>query len=112
MKFKFDQTKKEAFKDLLGKIAEMYDPEQIVLFGSQARGDFNSTSDFDILLVDCNIKRHLSDVYTLESSLGFDVLKSTTEDLKKYKDSANNVLAIAQREGVAVYSKASKLLVD
>lgn len=111
MTFKFDPSKRHDLIALITEIAQMYDPERIILFGSQARGDFSPDSDFDFVLVDCHAPTKLAHVYRLKSPLIFDCLKATTEQLNKFKSSANHVLAMAQREGVEIYNREFKLLI-
>src|SRR6185312_10842041 len=52
----YDQNKKLEFLRLLDLVVEKYDPEKIILFGSQATGKWNRDSDFDLALVDVHIK--------------------------------------------------------
>jgi len=116
MNFKFNQTKKAELKKLISLIVEMYDPDRIVLFGSQARGDWNQESDFDIFVVDCNIKRPMGEVnsaaYRANIELQFDCLKTTSADMLKFKNSTNHVLAHAQREGVDIYNKKENITIE
>jgi len=44
---KVDQT----LKDIVQRLAEVYQPERIYLFGSRARGDFRPESDYDLLVI-------------------------------------------------------------
>jgi predicted nucleotidyltransferase len=41
----------EKIKDFCDKIAEAYNPQKIILFGSHARGDAGEDSDVDILVI-------------------------------------------------------------
>lgn len=116
MTFKFNPAKKDELKKLISLIVEMYDPAQILLFGSQARGTWTEDSDFDILVIDGTIKRSIGEVNSQAArnriDLYFDALKTTTEDMIKFKNSVNHVLAKAQREGVVLYDKKNKITVE
>lgn len=59
---KVDPEKIEKFKILLQFIISHYDPEQVMLFGSQIRGDWNRDSDFDIFIIQPKIK--MTDLYS------------------------------------------------
>lgn len=37
-------------EDLVGRIAERFSPDKIILFGSRARGDVGLDSDIDLLV--------------------------------------------------------------
>lgn len=50
-KQKIDSTVKRAMADMVRRIVERFHPETIILFGSRARGDANSDSDVDLLVV-------------------------------------------------------------
>lgn len=41
----------EKLDDLVGRLAQAYQPERIYLFGSHARGDAGKDSDLDLLVV-------------------------------------------------------------
>lgn len=109
MTYKFDQSKKEQLKRLVDLIVEMYAPERIVLFGSQARGDWKPESDFDIFVVDAQIKRPMGEIHSAAAKTGirllYDALKTSSADIEKFKDSTNHVLSKMSSEGVDLYNK-------
>jgi len=41
----------DALAQIVGRLIEAYQPEQIYVFGSKARGDDGTDSDFDLLVV-------------------------------------------------------------
>jgi len=41
----------ELLAEIVRRIRAVSDPEQIILFGSQARGDFRPDSDLDLLVI-------------------------------------------------------------
>lgn len=41
----------QALVGILERLIEAYQPERVYLFGSKARGDFGSDSDFDVMVV-------------------------------------------------------------
>ena len=86
-------------------------PEAIWLFGSRARGDQRSDSDFDILVVlpdalgaKARDYRHALDPL-LGSGLPCDVLPCSVSDFEQAKDEPGTIVHTAVREGRLLYSK-------
>jgi predicted nucleotidyltransferase len=44
-------TNDVSLREITRRLVEAYEPEQVYLFGSRARGDADSDSDYDLLLV-------------------------------------------------------------
>lgn len=86
------------------RIVRDFDPLQIILFGSQARGDADPDSDIDLLVVFAeltdkrktavDIGRALADVPVAK-----DILVSTPEELERSRTRIGSVLRYAQQEG-------------
>ena len=86
------------------RIVQDFDPLQIILFGSQARGDADPDSDIDLLVVfseltdkrktAIDIGRALSDVPVAK-----DIIVSTPEELERSRTRIGSVLRYAQQEG-------------
>ena len=86
-------------------------PDAIWLFGSRARGDQRSDSDFDILVVQPDALgaktrdyRHALDPL-LGSGLPCDVLPCSASDFEQAKDEPGTIVHTAVREGRLLYSK-------
>ena len=103
---------------LLGKmvqaIVDEVDPEQVILFGSRARGDERENSDIDLIVVESEPfgperSRHKELVRLYHALAGFhvpaDVLVFSHEDIDYWRDSLNHVLARALREGTVLYER-------
>jgi predicted nucleotidyltransferase len=87
-------------------------PHQIVLFGSQARGDASDASDVDLLIITgepiqngqqrmemmTHLWRALSDVRGPK-----DLLVYSRGEVDKWKEAPNHVIARALREGTTLY---------
>ncbi len=86
------------------RIVREFDPLQIILFGSQARGDADQNSDIDLIVVfseladkrktAIDIRRALSDVPVAK-----DIIVSTPEELERGRTRIGSVLRYAQQEG-------------
>ena len=94
-------------------VAEV-DPEQVILFGSRARGDAREDSDVDLIVVEAEPfgperSRHREMVRLYHALAGFrvaiDVLVYSRDDVEYWRDSLNHVLARALREGRTLYER-------
>ena len=96
--------------DIIRRIVEVAQPQQIILFGSAARGDMNRHSDVDLLIVkDGAHRRHLAGrIYENLYGAGapVDVVVVTPADVERYKDSHALIIRPALREGRVVYEAA------
>lgn len=96
--------------DVIRRIVEVAQPQQIILFGSAARGDMNRHSDVDLLIVkDGAHRRHLAgriyeNLYGV--AVPVDVVVVTPADVERYRDSHALVIKPALREGRVVYEAA------
>ena len=95
-------------------IVDKVDPEQVILFGSRARGDEPENSDIDLIVVEAEPFgperiRHKEIVRLYHALAGFgvpaDVLVYSHEDVDYWRDSLNHVLARALREGKVLYER-------
>ena len=90
------------------RIVRDFDPLQIILFGSQARGDADRQSDIDLLVVfseladkrktALDILRSLADLPVAK-----DILVSTPEELERSRTRIGSVLRYAQQEGKVLW---------
>jgi predicted nucleotidyltransferase len=100
----------ETLDDIIQRVVEIAQPEQVILFGSAARGDMGPNSDVDLLVVkDGANRRGLSarirrNLYGIRAAV--DVIVVTPDDLERFKDSHGLVIKPALREGTVVYEAA------
>ena len=96
--------------DIIRRIVEVAQPEQIILFGSAARGDMNRHSDVDLLVVKEGAHRGHLTKQIYKSLRGaeapIDVVVATPADVKRYKNSHALVIKPALQEGRVVYETA------
>ena len=95
-------------------LVEEADPEQVILFGSRARGDSCEHSDVDLVVVEAEPfgperSRH-KEMMRLRRALRpfrvpVDVLVYSRDDVDYWRDSLNYVLARAMREGTVLYER-------
>ena len=95
-------------------IIEEVDPELILLFGSRASGKVDGNSDVDLVVVERDPfgphrprKNELTRIRNALSSFRVpkDILVYSEDEMEKWKDSINHVLAQALREGKLLYER-------
>lgn len=100
--------------EMVEAIVAEVDPEQVILFGSRARGEEEERSDIDLIVVEAEPfgakrSRHKELVRLYHAIAGFpvaaDVLVYSHEDVDYWRDSLNHVLARALREGKVLYER-------
>ena len=100
--------------EMVQAIVDEVDPEQVILFGSRARGDQREHSDVDLIVVEAEPfgperSRHKELVRLYHALAGFrvpaDVLVYSHDDVDYWRGSLNHVLARALREGKVLYER-------
>src|SRR5947209_18631888 len=107
-------AKKNANGVLIGnmvkRIVKQFDPEQIILIGSQARGDATADSDVDLLVV-MDVKGSRwekgSEIHLAlhDFPVPMDILVTTPEDFAWRKDVVGTIEWPAFREGKVLYAR-------
>src|SRR5262245_4002687 len=102
------RTKRTAMQATIGRIVERivekFDPEQVILFGSQARGDAGPDRDVDLLVV-MDVKRSKLDTcLKIRGALHdfivpLDIIVTTPADFAWRKDVVGTIEWPASREG-------------
>ena len=99
---------------MVRKIVDEVDPEQVILFGSRARGDATENSDVDLLVVEAEPfgagrSRYVEEASLYRALAGFgvrkDILIYSRDEVEYWRDSLNNVVARALREGKVLYER-------
>ncbi|MCZ8239867.1 MAG: nucleotidyltransferase domain-containing protein [Leptospiraceae bacterium] len=96
--------------EIINKIEITFQPERIYLFGSYARGEFNESSDLDILVefadfkdkrkLAVEIRKALSDI-----PLPKDILIIKSSEIESYKEKNWSVYSNALKEGKLLYER-------
>ena len=95
-------------------IVDATDPEQVILFGSRARGADKASSDVDLLIVHsepfrAGRSRYRETVRAYEALSGMgvakDILVYSRPEVEYWRDSLNHVVARALREGRVLYER-------
>ncbi len=95
-------------------IVDEVDPEQVILFGSRARGEAAADSDVDFVVVEAapfgaGRDRRAETTRLWRALADFDVSKDillfSRDEVEYWRDSLNHVLARALREGEVLYER-------
>ena len=96
---------------MVDRIVERFQPLQVVLFGSHARGTANAWSDVDLLVVLPDVSDKRAAAVDIRRTLGDlpvckDIVVATPEEIARRGHLAGTVLRSALREGKIVYERA------
>lgn len=95
-------------------IVEKLNPQQVILFGSQARGTARLDSDIDLLIVAAepfrpgrSRRQEMTKAWRLLASFGIstDILVYSQDEIEQWRDTKNHVVARALREGKVLYER-------
>ena len=106
--------KKEAYSDeideMVRRITERFDPDQIILFGSHARGTARPDSDVDLLVVmpvagskretQIAIRCALHDIHVAK-----DIIVATPDEVEKRRNIVGTIIRPALGEGKVLYAR-------
>lgn len=108
MAFALDHALSDRLRRMVDTIVDEVDPVRIVLFGSQARGDADDTSDVDLLIVVeepfRNGRERVETMTRLWRALSNirrpkDLLVYSRDEVERWRDTSNHVVARGLREG-------------
>jgi uncharacterized protein len=88
-----------------------YQPQRIILFGSTARGEANTDSDLDLLVIKETPEPFVQRLETMArlcpSGVHADILVYTPDELRQMVDDGNPFILQALQEGKVVYEAGS-----
>ncbi len=97
-------------EEMVDRIAERFNPEKIILFGSHARGTAGPDSDADLLVVmrvegSRRERATAIDLALLGIDMPADIVVGTPEELERQKDVIGTFIHPAVREGQVLYER-------
>lgn len=112
VRFAFD-SEVDALKQIALSLSALPETEKVFFFGSRSRGDFDGSSDMDILVVISDIKaknRVISALHDIE--LEYDVPVSpvifTSREYEINKELKSGFIGNIEREGIVLYDSKRK----
>lgn len=102
----------ELLTEIVKRIVSAGDPEQIILFGSYARGDFGPDSDLDLLVIEKDVDAPRRESVRLRRALRgllvpIDVIVATPEQIERHRNTIGLIYRPALQEGRVLYDRAS-----
>jgi uncharacterized protein len=96
--------------EITKRIVEISDPDQIILFGSYARGDFGPDSDLDLLIIKDQVtspREEAAKIYRALANtlISVDVVVVSKAYVQRYKDIIGTVVRPALRKGKVIYAR-------
>jgi predicted nucleotidyltransferase len=105
-----DEYTEHAIDTMVQRLVERFGPEQIILFGSHARGTAGPDSDVDLLVVmpfsgskrakQLEMRMALHDI-----SLPKDIILVTPDEVTRRRDIVGTIIRPAMREGKVLYAR-------
>ena len=94
----------EIIAEMTRRIVERFDPLQVILFGSHARGDAHADSDVDLLVVFPEVennRRMRVDIRDVLSDLPVskDIIVTTPDEIRRSEHRLGSILRPAIRDG-------------
>lgn len=92
------------------RLVSRFQPERIIVFGSQARGDAKQGSDLDLLVVvsdAIDIRSATRDMYEVLDDLPIakDIVVATEADIERFGNLVGTILQPALSEGITIYER-------
>ena len=106
------QMEEDEFIDrITERVLQAADPVRVILFGSRARGNAGTDSDYDLMVVERNVADRMTEMVRLSRrlrSLGIpiDLIVVSAGAFEYWKDTPGNVYYEAATEGRRLYEAA------
>ncbi len=99
-------------EEMVRRIVERFHPDQVILFGSYARGQAGPDSDVDLLVVMPvqGSKRKMAveiDLMLAGSGLAKDIIVVTPEEFERGRNIVGTIVYPAMHEGKVMYERAA-----
>lgn len=99
---------REQIATAVTRIAEAAQPEQILFFGSHARGEARDDSDLDLLVIETDVADRAAEMVRLRRVLRplripVDILVYSRADVERWGNQPGSALFWALREGKVIY---------
>jgi len=110
--WEYPKVDDKLLETIVQRILEVTQPDKIILFGSQARGDAREDSDIDILIVQpSDLPRHKRSTPIRLALMGLhpvkdkDIVVYTPAEVEEWKTASTSFIASVLREGRVLYER-------
>ena len=105
-----DKVTEQAIETMVERLVDRFDPDQIILFGSQARGTARPGSDVDLLVImpvtGSKRARQLEMRVALHDiAVPKDIILATPDEVARRRDIVGTIIRPALREGKVLYAR-------
>ena len=105
-----DKVTEQAIEIMVTRLVDRFDPDQIILFGSQARGTAGPGSDVDLLVVmpfsgSKRAKQLEMRVALHDIAVAKDIILATPDEVARRRDIVGTIIRPALREGKVLYAR-------
>jgi len=102
------RSTQEKINEMVRRIVKRFDPEQIILFGSHAKGRAGPDSDVDLLIImpvsgSKREKQIEIGVALHDIRIPMDIIVTTPEEVERRKNLVGTIIRPALREGEILY---------
>lgn len=102
------RSTQEKINEMVRRIVKRFDPEQIILFGSHAKGTAGPDSDVDLLIImpvsgSKREKQIEIGVALHDIRIPMDIIVTTPEEVERRKNLVGTIIRPALREGEIIY---------
>ena len=96
--------------EITQRIVAISDPQQIILFGSQARGDARPDSDLDLLVIKEEMESPRAEAARIYRALAglripVDIVVARSDYVRRHRDVVGTIVRPALREGRVLYAR-------
>jgi predicted nucleotidyltransferase len=96
--------------EITRRIVAVSDPQQIILFGSQARGEAGPDSDLDLLVIKDEVTSPRAEAARIYRALAglttpVDIVVARSDYVRRHRDIIGTVVRPALREGRVLYAR-------
>lgn len=104
----------QTLSEMVNAIVHEVQPEKIILFGSQVKGEVHEDSDIDLLIVDAKPfgadRCRRKEIARIRKSIGsvnmpVDVFLYSPDEITNWVNTNNHITSVASREGKVLYEK-------
>jgi predicted nucleotidyltransferase len=105
-----DKVTEQAIEMMVERLVDRFDPDQIILFGSQARGTAGPGSDVDLLVImpvsgSKRAKQLEMRVALHDITVAKDIILATPDEVTRYRNIVGTLIRPALREGKVLYAR-------